>query len=155
EFAVAAYWVGRYRDCLDTCERLLGENQMPSEYRSRVEKNAVLARQKLNSATEASDQPRPGSPLSEPVPELGVERPNPIHGHPETVAPRENPMRAGEDVFAMKVATDELRKITESAQILPKATETSRIVVSMTMIRSRLKTIERVLTSILNQSLKP
>jgi exopolysaccharide biosynthesis predicted pyruvyltransferase EpsI/glycosyltransferase involved in cell wall biosynthesis len=49
EFAVNAYWIGRYDDCLAACERLLREQKFPSEMRERIEQNAHLARDKLSS----------------------------------------------------------------------------------------------------------
>jgi hypothetical protein len=47
EFAVAAYWAGFYRDCLDACEALLAAGNIPADQRARVEANALAARQKL------------------------------------------------------------------------------------------------------------
>ena len=49
EFAVNAYWIGRYDDCLAACERLLREGKLPAEMRERIEQNAGLAREKLSS----------------------------------------------------------------------------------------------------------
>ena len=49
EFAVNAYWLGRYDDCLGTCERLLREGKIPAEMRERIEQNARFAREKLAS----------------------------------------------------------------------------------------------------------
>jgi glycosyltransferase involved in cell wall biosynthesis len=47
EFAVAAYWAGYYRDCLDACEALLAVGKIPADQRGRVEAIALAARQKL------------------------------------------------------------------------------------------------------------
>ena len=47
EFAVNAYWVERYDECLDACERLLRSGNMPEDMRERVEMNARFAREKL------------------------------------------------------------------------------------------------------------
>jgi len=49
ELAVNAYWIERYDECLDACERLLGDGKMPEEMRERVEMNARFAREKLAS----------------------------------------------------------------------------------------------------------
>jgi hypothetical protein len=53
ELAVNAYWVERYAECLDACERLLHDGKMPEEMRERVEMNARFAREKL------APQPQP------------------------------------------------------------------------------------------------
>jgi glycosyltransferase involved in cell wall biosynthesis len=50
DFAVAAYWAGEFRDCLDTCEKLLACGKLPSEQRARVKTNANLAKAKLLSS---------------------------------------------------------------------------------------------------------
>jgi glycosyltransferase involved in cell wall biosynthesis len=47
ELAVNAYWVGRHRECLEVCERLLIEAKFPGDMRERVEANANFARDKL------------------------------------------------------------------------------------------------------------
>lgn len=47
EFAVNAYWVEEYDECLAACERLLSEGKIPDGMRERVEKNAAFARQKI------------------------------------------------------------------------------------------------------------
>jgi hypothetical protein len=51
ELAVNAYWVGRYQECLDACQRLLRENKIPAEMRERVKKNAEFAAAKLGLET--------------------------------------------------------------------------------------------------------
>jgi glycosyltransferase involved in cell wall biosynthesis len=47
DFAVAAYWAGEFRDCLDACEKLLASGKLPPQQRERVAKNASLATAKL------------------------------------------------------------------------------------------------------------
>jgi hypothetical protein len=44
---VNAYWVARYGECLDACERLLRDGKMPEQMRERVEMNARFARARL------------------------------------------------------------------------------------------------------------
>jgi glycosyltransferase involved in cell wall biosynthesis len=48
EVAVNAYWVERYDECLDACERLLRDGKMPEQMRERVEMNARFSREKLS-----------------------------------------------------------------------------------------------------------
>jgi len=48
EYAVNAYWIGRYDECLTACNRLLREGRIPPEMRERVEENARFAREKLS-----------------------------------------------------------------------------------------------------------
>jgi glycosyltransferase involved in cell wall biosynthesis len=48
ELAVNAYWVERYKECLEACERLLREEKCPANMRERVEQNARFARKKLS-----------------------------------------------------------------------------------------------------------
>ncbi len=43
EFAINAYWTGRYADCVDACDRLLNEGKLPAEMRDRVLKNKNFA----------------------------------------------------------------------------------------------------------------
>ncbi|MFI8101570.1 glycosyltransferase [Streptomyces sp. NPDC086023] len=50
ELAVAAYWTGEYQECLECCERLLGEGLLPEDQRERVTANRDFARAKLGSA---------------------------------------------------------------------------------------------------------
>lgn len=57
EYAVSAFWVGRYDECLAACERLLGEGRLPEAMRGRIEQNARLAREKLAGR---SVKPQPG-----------------------------------------------------------------------------------------------
>jgi glycosyltransferase involved in cell wall biosynthesis len=47
EFAVAAYWVGRYKEALDTNLQLLAGGALPASERERVEKNIGHCRSKL------------------------------------------------------------------------------------------------------------
>jgi hypothetical protein len=47
EFAVNAYWIGRYQECFDACQRLLREHKIPAEMRERISKNAEFAAEKL------------------------------------------------------------------------------------------------------------
>jgi glycosyltransferase involved in cell wall biosynthesis len=61
EFAVNAYWIGRYQECLDACERILREGKCPEAQRPRIEANAAFARQNLdvgNAAVAAADAAR-------------------------------------------------------------------------------------------------
>ena len=50
EFAVAAYWAGHYRDCLDACNALLAAGRIPSDQSGRIEANAQAARDRLAGA---------------------------------------------------------------------------------------------------------
>jgi glycosyltransferase involved in cell wall biosynthesis len=59
EFAVNAYWTGRYAECVDACDRLLGEGKLPPEMRDRVLKNQAFAVDKLREAA------APASPESD------------------------------------------------------------------------------------------
>jgi glycosyltransferase involved in cell wall biosynthesis len=43
EFAINAYWTGRYNECMDACDRLLSEGKLPTEKRERVLKNKQFA----------------------------------------------------------------------------------------------------------------
>jgi hypothetical protein len=47
ELAVNAYWIGRYAECKDACDRLLSEGKLPTEKRDRVLKNKQFAIDKL------------------------------------------------------------------------------------------------------------
>ena len=47
EFAVSAYWVGRYQDSLAACERLLSEGHLPESQVERVNTNRDFALQHL------------------------------------------------------------------------------------------------------------
>jgi len=60
EFAVNAYWIGRYSECLEACTRLLSEGKLPEHLRQRVSNNAELARSKMASQVPASSAMRAG-----------------------------------------------------------------------------------------------
>jgi glycosyltransferase involved in cell wall biosynthesis len=47
ELAVNAYWVERYQECLDACERLLREGKIPPDMHDRVKENAEFAAEKI------------------------------------------------------------------------------------------------------------
>jgi LPS sulfotransferase NodH/glycosyltransferase involved in cell wall biosynthesis len=47
EYAVNAYWIGAYRECLDACKTLLGVEATPVHERGRIQANADAARGKL------------------------------------------------------------------------------------------------------------
>jgi glycosyltransferase involved in cell wall biosynthesis len=47
ELAISAYWTERYRECLESCERLLGEGKMPHDMHSRVKRNAEFAANRI------------------------------------------------------------------------------------------------------------
>jgi hypothetical protein len=47
EFAVAAYWAGRYQESFDAASRLLSEGRLPEPQRARVEKNVEFAKEAL------------------------------------------------------------------------------------------------------------
>jgi hypothetical protein len=50
EFAILAYWSGRYDECLATCEELLQLPDLPESDRPRVVENASFARAAMNAA---------------------------------------------------------------------------------------------------------
>ena len=47
EYAVNAYWTGRYTDCLEACRKLLASRATPAADRDRIQANADFAKQKL------------------------------------------------------------------------------------------------------------
>lgn len=47
EYAVNAYWIGRYGVCLEACRKLLGSRTTPADQRGRIQANADLAAQKI------------------------------------------------------------------------------------------------------------
>lgn len=51
EFAVAAYWLGRYRESQAASEELLASGSLPEAERARVEKNVAFCREKLAGAS--------------------------------------------------------------------------------------------------------
>jgi len=44
ELAINAYWIGKYAECVDACDRLLREGKLPTEQRDRVQKNNGMVR---------------------------------------------------------------------------------------------------------------
>ncbi|MEM7442554.1 MAG: hypothetical protein AAF414_04380 [Pseudomonadota bacterium] len=50
EFAVNAYWIEEYQDCLAACEQMLSEGKIPDTMKERVSKNADYAKRKLKAA---------------------------------------------------------------------------------------------------------
>lgn len=66
EFAVNAYWIGKYAECADACDRLLSEGKLPAEQRERVLKNKQFATDKLTQtrvqAPAISSEPANSSP---------------------------------------------------------------------------------------------
>ena len=50
EYAVNAYWAGKYSDCEAACERLLSEGNLPAHMRDRVQFNRDVAVAKLEEA---------------------------------------------------------------------------------------------------------
>lgn len=47
EYAVNAYWIGRYHDCLKACRRILASTALPTEQRQRIQANVDFALAKL------------------------------------------------------------------------------------------------------------
>lgn len=47
ELAIAAYWIGEWRQSREVCERLLGSGLLPAEHRERVLSNLNFARDRL------------------------------------------------------------------------------------------------------------
>jgi LPS sulfotransferase NodH/glycosyltransferase involved in cell wall biosynthesis len=47
ELAVNAYWIERYQECFEACQRLLGEGKIPDDMYDRVKKNADFAAEKI------------------------------------------------------------------------------------------------------------
>ena len=54
EFAVTAYWTGRYTHCIAACERLLSEGFLPAEARDRIAGNRAVAQDRLNEIEQAA-----------------------------------------------------------------------------------------------------
>ena len=46
EYAVNAYWIGKYEECLKACRKILGLPNIPEDVRKRVQANAGFASQK-------------------------------------------------------------------------------------------------------------
>ena len=58
EFAVNAYWTGKYAECVDACDRLLNGGKLPANERERILKNkqsAIARLRDANSRPEALD----------------------------------------------------------------------------------------------------
>lgn len=73
EFAVNAYWIGRYRECSDACERLLRDAEAPDEARERIAMNARFAREKLaGPATETVESTPRSAAAAVPIAEQGA-----------------------------------------------------------------------------------
>ncbi|MGO8994440.1 MAG: glycosyltransferase [Polyangiaceae bacterium] len=53
EYAVASYWVGRYKDGLAANQRLLSSGALPEKERERVQKNMAFCRDKLGANAKA------------------------------------------------------------------------------------------------------
>jgi FkbM family methyltransferase len=47
EFAVNAYWIARYQECFDACQRLLRESKIPEHMHDRVKMNAEFAAEQI------------------------------------------------------------------------------------------------------------
>ena len=48
EYAINAYWIGRYDECLKSCRKILGTVTLSDADRKRIQANADFARQKLS-----------------------------------------------------------------------------------------------------------
>ena len=48
EYAINAYWIGRYDECLKSCRKILGTATLADAERKRIQANAEFARQKLS-----------------------------------------------------------------------------------------------------------
>ncbi|WP_307620571.1 glycosyltransferase [Streptomyces sp. V3I7] len=57
ELAVASYWVGEYRESLETCEKLLDGGKLPEAHRERVLANRDFARAKLRLSPRSANKP--------------------------------------------------------------------------------------------------
>ncbi|SEB13726.1 Glycosyl transferase family 2 [Thiothrix caldifontis] len=47
ELAVIAYWIEHYQECMDLCDNLLSDPELPAEERSRIQQNLQFAADKL------------------------------------------------------------------------------------------------------------
>jgi glycosyltransferase involved in cell wall biosynthesis len=54
EFAVNAYWIEHYAECLEACDRLLTESTLPANQVDRVRRNREFAAKKIGSRTGAA-----------------------------------------------------------------------------------------------------
>jgi FkbM family methyltransferase len=78
EFAVNAYWIGAYFDCLDVCLRLIASGKIPPDYHERIVKNAAEAT-KMIKARDAGGAPvAPQVAIPQPVPTLVPVPPQPM-----------------------------------------------------------------------------
>ena len=59
ELAVNAYWIGRYKECRDACDRLLAEGKLPATERDRIAKNKQFALDKLQELAASAPVPQP------------------------------------------------------------------------------------------------
>jgi glycosyltransferase involved in cell wall biosynthesis len=48
EYAISAYWIGRYDECIKSCRQILSTPTLPGADRKRIQANPELARQKLS-----------------------------------------------------------------------------------------------------------
>ena len=48
EYAINAYWIGRYDECLKSCRKILSTAALSDADRKRIQANADFARQKLS-----------------------------------------------------------------------------------------------------------
>jgi hypothetical protein len=48
EYAINAYGIGRYDECLKSCRKILGTATLADAERKRIQANAEFARQKLS-----------------------------------------------------------------------------------------------------------
>jgi FkbM family methyltransferase len=62
EYAVHAYWTGRYRDCLVVCDRLLSEGRAPADMRPRIEANRRFAIERLSADADAGESAKTQRP---------------------------------------------------------------------------------------------
>ena len=61
ELAINAYWTARYAECVDVCDRLLGEGKLPSDQRERVLKNKDFATMNKQKDATALSSPEVGA----------------------------------------------------------------------------------------------
>ena len=48
EYAINAYWIGRYDECLKSCRKILSTATLSDAERKRIQANADFAKQKLS-----------------------------------------------------------------------------------------------------------
>jgi glycosyltransferase involved in cell wall biosynthesis len=62
EYGVAAYWIGKYDECLKACNQLLRSGKsLPEGYRARIEANIRLAGERIRETRVAAKKNSPGS----------------------------------------------------------------------------------------------